>query len=211
MNRCLLAAASIALLLPLSARAQSSVSLPAPRTEGGKPLMQAQKARSSSRGFSAKPLPVDVLSDLLWAGFGINRPKEGRRTAPSARDGQEIEIYVATADGLYLYDAKKNELQTILAEDIRGLTGVQGYVKDAPLNLVYVADYEKMRGADAEKESISFADTGFIAENVYLYCASEGLAAVIRASVDKPALAKKIGLRPGQHITLSQTVGFPKE
>jgi nitroreductase len=209
MNRCLIAAL-IAVLLPLSARAQSSVPLPAPRTEGGRPLMQALMARSSSREFSTKPLPAEMLSDLLWAGFGINRPKDGGRTAPSARNWQEIDVYVATADGLYLYDAKKNELQGVLAEDVRALTGGQDFVTNAPLDLIYVADYEKMKGTDAEKEPMAYADTGFIAQNVYLYCASEGLAAVVRAWIDKPALAKKMGLRPTQHITLSQTVGFPK-
>jgi SagB-type dehydrogenase family enzyme len=212
MNCKLFSALSLALLLSATAGAQEPVALPAPRTEGGKPLMQALMARASSREFSAKPLPAQMLSDLLWAGFGINRPKDGRRTAPSARNWQEIDLYVATADGLYLYDAKKNELQTIVSEDVRALAGMQGFVKSAPLNLVYVADYERMGGgSDAEKEPMAYADTGFIAQNVYLYCASEGLATVIRASVDKPALAKKIGLRPAQHITLSQTVGYPKE
>ncbi len=213
MNRCLLVVVWLVLLFPATAPAQepSAIALPPPRTDGGKPLMQALMARSSSREFSAKPLPAEVLSDLLWAGFGINRPEDGRRTAPSARNWQEIDIYAATADGVYLYDAKANALKPVLAEDIRALTGGQDFVKDAPLNLIYVADYEKMQGSDAEKEPMAYADTGFIAQNVYLYCASEGLVTVVRAWIEKPALAKKIGLRPTQHITLSQTVGFPKE
>jgi nitroreductase len=201
---------ALACVLPIAALAQNPVALPVPRTEKGMPLMQALKERKSSRAFNAEPLPPQVLSDLLWAAFGINRPADGRRTAPSARNWQEIDIYVATADGLFLYEAKAHQLKPVLGEDIRALTGTQAFVKNAALNLVYVADHEKMGGgSDAEKEPFTYADTGLIAENVCLYCASEGLATVIRASIDKPALAKKLGLAPTQRITLAQTVGYP--
>ena len=187
------------------------VKLPAPQTEGGMPLMQALKERKTTRKFSSKILPADVLSNLLWAAFGINRPESGKRTAPSAVNWQEIDIYVATADGWHLYNAKVHVLEPVVAEDIRELTGTQSFVKDAPLNLVFVADLSKMGdGTDDGKEKTALADTGFISQNVYLYCASEGLATVVRGLVDKPALAEKMNLRPDQRITLTQTVGYPK-
>jgi SagB-type dehydrogenase family enzyme len=142
----------------------------------------------------------------------VNRPESGKRTAPSALNWQEIDIYVATADGLYVYDAKAHRLNPVLAEDVRAATGTQPYVKDAPVNLVYVADLAKTGKASApDQDFYTAADTGFIAQNVYLYCASEGLATVIRGGVDRPALAKVMKLRPDQKITLSQTVGYPKK
>jgi nitroreductase len=173
--------------------------------------MQALKVRSSSRSFSSKPLPAQVLSDLLWAGFGINRPDSGRRTAPSARNWQEVSVYVATAEGMFLYDAKEHVLVPVLSEDVRGMAGMQPFVKDAPLNLVFVADHTKMEGTDEQKTAYAAADSAFIAENVYLFCASEGLATVVRASIDKPALAAKLNLPDTQHITFGQTVGYPAE
>jgi nitroreductase len=165
----------------------------------------------SSRQFSQEPLPVEVLSNLLWAAFGINRP-DGKRTAPSAMNRQEIDIYVATAKGLYLYDAKVNLLNPILADDIRGMTGRQPFVKEVAVNLIYVADYSRMSGGTNEiKDLYSAAATGFIGENVYLYCASEGLVTVVRAEMDKSAMASVMKLRPDQKIILAQSVGYPKK
>ena len=181
-----------------------------PQTDGGMPLMQALKARSSSRSFSDKKLPLQVLSNMLWAAWGINRP-DGKRTAPSAMNLQEIDVYVALEEGLYLYDARANILKPVLAEDIRAATGGQPFVKDAPVNLIYVADHSKMGRLSAkDRDFYSAANTGFISQNVYLFCASEGLVTVVRAYVDKPALAKKMKLRPNQKIILAQTVGYPK-
>ncbi len=188
------------------------IQLPKPQLDGGKPLMQVLKDRKSSREFSSEKLPLQVLSNLLWAASGVNRPESGRRTAPTASNWQEIDIYLAMAEGLYLYDAKSHLLKPVLAEDIRALAGRQPFVKDAPLNLIYVADFSRIgRGTNEEKEFFSAADTGFIAQNVYLFCASEGLATVIRANIDKPALAKTMKLGTDQKITLSQTVGYPKK
>ena len=191
-----------------------SIKLPDPQTDIGKPLMQVLKARSSSRKFSSEKLPLQVLSNLLWAAFGINRPDSGKRTAPSAVNWQEIDIYVASADGLYRYDAKSHGLDLILKEDIRAQTGVQSFVKKAPVNLVYVADFSKMakpKVSEDDKVLWSAADAGFIGQNVYLFCASEGLATVVRGWIDKPALAKTMKLTPDQRVILSQTVGYPKE
>jgi len=187
------------------------IRLPPPQTEIGHPLMQALKNRSSAREFSPDPLPAQVLSNLLWAAFGINRPDSGKRTAPSARNWQETDIYVATAGGLYVYDAKVHQLNPILRDDVRAQTGTQAYVKDAPLDLVYVADFAKTGGESADRDLYVGADTGFIAQNVYLFCASEGLSVVVRGSVDRAALSKVMRLRPDQKITLAQTVGYPRK
>jgi SagB-type dehydrogenase family enzyme len=188
------------------------VLLPNPQVDGGRPLMQVLKDRSSSRSFSPEKLSAQVLSNLLWAAFGINRPDTGKRTAPSAVNRQEIDIYVATADGLYLYEAKSQALKLITSDDIRALTGRQDFVKEAPVNLIYVADFSKMGNAPKEdKELYSAADTGFISQNVYLYCASERLATVVRGSIDKQTLAKTMKLRPDQKIILAQSVGYHKK
>ncbi len=188
------------------------IPLPPPQTSGGRPLMQVLKDRQSSREFRSQKLSPQVLSNLLWAAFGVNRPDSGKRTAPSAMNWQEIDIYVATQDGLYIYDAKANALNPVLAQDVRGATGQQSFVQEAPLDLVYVADLAKTGRAGGEDQALyTGADTGFIAQNVYLFCASEGLAAVVRGSVDRPALAKLMKLRPNQKIILAQTVGYPKK
>ncbi len=190
-----------------------SIQLPKPQTDGGRPLMQVLKDRKSSREFSTEKLPPQVLSNMLWAAFGISRPDSGKRTAPSAVNWQEIDVYVATAQGLYLYDAKAHSLMPVLAQDIRAATGLQPFVKDAPVNLVYVADFSRMGEKTTAEDKVfySAADTGFISQNVYLFCASEGLATVVRNLIDKPALTKLMKLRPDQRVILAQTVGYPKK
>ncbi len=194
------------------AEALEPVQLPKPRMTGGKPLMQVLKERKSSRTFSSRKLSMQVLSNLLWAANGINRPAEGKRTAPSAMNKQPIDVYVSLAEGLYLYDAGSNRLLPVLARDIRALTGAQSYVKDAAVNLVYVADLAKMGQIPQEqKDFYAAANTGFVSENVYLFCASEGLATVVRRLMDLPVLAKEMGLRPDQKIILAQSVGYPEK
>ena len=188
------------------------VKLPAPQTEGGKPLMQALKERRTRRDFSSREIPLQSLSDMLWAAYGINRPETGGHTAPSTRNMQEIDVYVVKADGTYLYDAAANTLAPVLAADIREVTGKQPFVKDAPVNLVFVADLGKMGGMNAaDQDFYAATDTGFISQNVYLYCASAGLATVVRGWVDKPALASAMKLRRTQKVILTQTAGYPKE
>jgi SagB-type dehydrogenase family enzyme len=204
---------SAALLSVATVYAKDSeiMKLPPPQTTGGKPLMQALQERHSTREFASRPLAPQDLSNLLWAAAGINRADSGKRTAPSARDWREIDIYVATADGAYVYDAKAHALRQVLARDVRALTGKQDFVAGAPLNLVYVADQHRMQDADAEDMNrYAAADTGFIAQNVYLYCASAGLNTVVRGLVDRAALAAALGLSPHQQIILAQTVGYPK-
>jgi len=186
--------------------------LPEPQTEGGKPLMQCLKARQSGREFSPDKLQLQTLSNLLWAAYGINRPDSGKRTAPSASNWQNIELYVATAEGLFLYEAKEHALVQVLKEDIRAVSGTQDFVKTAPVNLIYVGDYARIsRGTDEDKRFYSGTHAAFISQNVYLFCASEGLATVVRASINREELAKAMKLRPEQHIILAQTVGYPKK
>jgi len=188
-----------------------AIQLPAPQTEIGKPLMQVLKARQSSRSFDTKPLPLQELSNLLWAADGINRPDAGKRTAPSAMNWQEIDLFVALPEGLFLYEAKSHSLTPVVAKDLREATGKQPFVKEAPLSLVYVVDLAKAKNANEEDRLLyTAADAGFIAQNVYLYCASQGLAVVVRGMIDRSSLSKEMKLRPDQKILLSQTVGFPK-
>jgi SagB-type dehydrogenase family enzyme len=190
--------------------AQDVIFLVPPQTEGGMPLMTALKSRQTSREFAAKDLSAQQLSNLLWAADGINRPDVKKRTAPSAMNYQEIDVYVSTAKGLFLYNSEKHNLTEILKEDIRDKTGKQEFVKTAPLTLVFVADYAKMAKADEKtKEGYAMADAAFISENVYLYCASEGLATGVRAWIDKDVLGKAMKLKPDQHVVLAQCVGFP--
>ncbi|MFA6143055.1 MAG: SagB/ThcOx family dehydrogenase [Candidatus Omnitrophota bacterium] len=189
-----------------------AIQLLTPQMDGGKPLMQALKERKSSREFSPKELSLQELSNLLWAANGVNRPEQDLTTAPTAMNLQEIEIYVVTALGAYLYKGKNNMLAPITAGDLRAVTGSQPFVADAPINLVFVADIAKMGRIPAEATAFySATDTGFISQNVYLYCASAGLATVVRAWLDKPALARAMKLRSDQMIILAQTVGYPKE
>ena len=191
--------------------AAASARLPKPQTEGGLPLMEALKKRRTSRQFADRRLPDQTLSNLLWAACGINR-EDGRRTAPSAMNCQEIDVYVAMANGLWLFDPKTQDLKPVLEKDLRALTGKQDFVKDAPVNLIFVADFAKMRkdSSEADKIFYSAADTGFISQNVYLFCASEGLATGVRGMIDRPALARAMGLRPDQRIILAQSVGYSR-
>jgi SagB-type dehydrogenase family enzyme len=204
-------AAALAVLAMAGAHAQEpkTVPLPKPQTTGGKPLMQALNERMTRREFSSEKLPQQVLANLLWAAFGVNRA-DGRRTAPSASNMQELDVYAVMADGVYLYDAKAHALRLHLKEDLRAATGGQAWIATAPLNLLYVADYSRMgQRTEENKRENAGTDSGFIAQNVYLFCASEGLATVVRGGIDRPAMEKALKLRPDQHVVLAQTVGYP--
>ncbi|MBN1470582.1 MAG: SagB/ThcOx family dehydrogenase [Syntrophaceae bacterium] len=194
------------------ASAAEVIKLPPPQLNGGKSLMQALKERRSERSFDTKKLPVNVLANMLWAACGINRPEAGKLTAPSAMNRQQMDVYVALPEGLYLYEAKGHILKPIVGQDIRALTGKQSFVAQASLTLIYVADFKRMGNIkDEEKNFYAATDTGFISENVYLFCASEGLGTVVRGSIDKEALAKAMKLGDHQKIVLAQSVGYPKE
>jgi DNA uptake protein ComE-like DNA-binding protein len=209
-KRTFLVFVSLIIAVSLPAEELKPIQLPAPQLDKGKLLMQALMERKSSRSFSVKKLPIRVLSNMLWAACGINRPESGHRTSPSGMNWQEIDVYVATSEGLFLYAPKGHSLKPVLNQDIRPLSGKQPFVSEAPLDLIYVADYSKMGGANAEERIFySAADTGFISENVYLYCASEGLATVVRGLIDRESLADAMKLRNNQKIILAQTVGYP--
>jgi nitroreductase len=198
--------------ITLTAQDLLPIKLPEPRINGGRPLMQVLKDRKSIRSFKSDTLSHQVLSDLCWAAFGINRPESGRRTAPSARNRQEIDVFVALQKGLFLYDALVHQLNPITNQDLRGYTGTQPFVGEAPLNLIFVADLEKMGdGSEETKIPWANADTGFISENVYLFCVSEGLGTVVRGMVNRDELAPLMKLHEKQRIILAQTVGYPKE
>lgn len=187
------------------------IQLPQPQLDTGKPLMQVIKARKTTREYSEEQVPLQTLSNLLWAAWGINRPDSGRRSAPSALNRQEMDVYVSLPAGTYLYDPKANSLVPVASGDSRAMTGTQEWVKHAPMNLVFVADLAKMgSGEEAAQMILAAMDTGYISENVYLFCASEGLATGFRVTIDKAKLAEIMKLRPEQKIMGAQSVGFPK-
>lgn len=208
-NNGMLASAALAVVPALAATEKlKPIELPSPQSEGGMPLMNALKVRHSTREFSDRPLSPQTLSNLLWAAFGINRPN-GYRTAPCGRYIIAIDIYVAMADGVWIYEPKTHVLLPHLSGDIRAQTGLQDFVGTAPLNLVYVGLGERlMDESPEERRLLCSVDTGFIGQNVYLFCASEGLATVFRGSVDYPKLKRTLKLPRQQFVTFAQTVGY---
>lgn len=213
----------LVLMLAVSAQAGSEGNdaagqwrLPKPRQQGGMPLLTALAARHSTREFADRQLPEQLLSNLLWAAFGVNRPDTGKRTAPSSYNWQDIGLYVFTADGVWTYDAGQHALKQVKRGDHRKLAGLQSYVWTAPLSIVYVSDQTTMQQGDETfpdeyKLLIGGIDAGHVSQNVYLFCASEGLGAVARASVDAAAFSKAFNLPPEHKVMLGQTVGYPAE
>jgi nitroreductase len=219
MKRFLFAALVVAIAAVSAAEPQLMPSVTPPKPEliplltpdktGGLPLMDALAKRSTARAFASRELPPQELSNLLWAAFGVNRA-DGKRTAPSARDRREVAIYVLTARGAYLYEPAANSLSPVVTEDVRPLGGQQSFVATAPATLVFVADLARMgTGSVEEKKPVAYIDTGYVSQNVYLYCASAGLVTGARMMVDRPALAAKLHLRDDQMIVLAQSVGYP--
>jgi len=197
---------------PAAMKELTPISLPQPQTAGGRPLMQALNERRSLRHFGPQTLPLSVLSNLLWAASGINRMEQGKRTAPSAGNRQEIDIYIVMTRGAYRYEAKSHCLCPVLGVDIRTLAGRNRFVSEAPVNLVFVADFALLNQKnESDKILYSAADTGFVSQNVYLFCASEGMATCVNGNIDRVSLAKAIKLRPEQKIILAQSIGYPKE
>ena len=193
---------------PAAPAGAPSISLPAVTAQGGRPLLEALQRRASERAFAPAPLPPRQLAELLWAAAGINRPRLGGRTAPSAMNAQEVQLYVALPAGLYLYDPAAHVLRQTVASDVRCVTGYQDFVDDAPLDLIYVADHARMSLVPAaRREAYAFVAAGAMAQNVYLYCASAGLATVVRAWFDVAALSRAMVLGPDQQLLLTQTVG----
>ena len=197
--------------LPYAAAALGRVrALPQPLTGGGMPLIDALRRRRSTRAFSSEPLSDRQLSDLLWAAAGINRPGGGERTAPYWRHIQVIDLYAAMDDGLWRYDPLRHELALHVLQDVRARAGVQDFVGVAPVELIYVAHGERMGDIDSEDRRLyASVDAAFMGQNVYLYCASEGLGTVFRGAIDYARLTEALQLGPGQFVTFAQTVGHP--
>ena len=205
--------------IDFTAAKPADIRLPSPRIAGGRPFMETLKQRHSTRKYSATPLSTAELSEVLWAAYGLTREyagtgirTTGSHAAPAAHNWQEIDLYVATSDGLYRYDWMEHRLDGVLRRDIRYLTAheEQPFVLEVPVILIYVADLARMDQADDwDKSVFPWADTAAAAENVYLYCSSAGLATVVRAKFDRAPLAAAMGLPPDQLITFSQPVGYP--
>ncbi|GAA7771064.1 nitroreductase [Cupriavidus sp. SHE] len=182
--------------------------LPAPMTDGGMSLLGALHQRRSARTFAPTPLDTVTLSTLLWAAFGVNRPDTGHRTAPSARNWQEIELYLAMPDGLYVLEPADWRLRLVVGEDLRAATGLQDFVAGAPLNIVYVSRLSKLDETDKPlRQFYTALDTGFISQNVYLFRAAFGLVTVARGLLDRRALAVAMRLDADQRVALAQSVG----
>jgi nitroreductase len=183
---------------------QTTIQLPAAQTTGGMPLMEALAKRQTTRAFADKPLPLQTLSNLLWAAFGVNRPRVVKaglgRTAPSAMNWQEVELEVVLADGVYVYEAEQNRLRPVAAGDVRGKIGT-GAAAHAAVTIVYVAD---------AKQDFAQVDTGFIGQNVYLFAASEGMNAWFYA-FHSPDVAATLKLPEGRKPLYGQSVGFPEK
>ncbi|MBI3533278.1 MAG: nitroreductase family protein [Burkholderiales bacterium] len=195
---------------PASGESLTMMALPPAQTTGGLPLMEALRQRHSAREFRPDALTQQQLSDLLWAACGLNRETLGGRTAPSAMNAQEVDLYVALPQGLYLYEPKAHALQLVVPEDVRRVTGYQDFVDTAPLDLIFVADHSRMKIVPAAmRESYASVAAGAMAQNIYLYCASVGLSTVVRAWFDRQALTQAMGLTPDQQLLLTQTVGLP--
>lgn len=188
--------------LTLGLHAQD-IKLIAPTKTGGKPLMEALNERQSHRDFEKKNLSAQQLSDLLWAANGFNR--DDKRTVPTSQNRQEMDVYVMMTNGIYLYEAKEHNLKLVIKGDFRSALGQPAISDNASLTLIYVANMDKASNREA-----GFIDSGFIAQNVYLYCASAGLGAVVRASFTRPGLHQAMKLTDKQEITIVQPVGFVK-
>jgi SagB-type dehydrogenase family enzyme len=194
------------------AQAPDTINLSAPTLEKGTSLMKALQQRQSRRDMSDKQLSLEDLSNVLWCANGINRPETGNRTSPSARNKQDVDVFVIMKDGAYLYMPKKNQLVLIAAGDFRKDAGMQPYVAIAPVNLIYVSDLVKFDFIKDREELVITAaiDAGHCSQNVYLYGASAGLSVVTRTSVDGRKMAGILKLRPQQLVIMGQTVGYPK-
>lgn len=210
----LCALCSVSFLFSQEAKPASSVKeLPKPVTTGGMSLNDALMKRKSVREYSDRELTNQEMSNLLWAANGITR-EDGRRTAPSARNAQEIEMYLILKDGVYLYNHKDHRLDLVLPEDLRSIAGLQPFTKKAPLNIIYVVDYTKLNWnniSSEKKRQYGAVDTGFIGQNVYLHCTANGMASVFRGLLDTEALHKKLNLPETKEVLYGHTVGFPSE
>ena len=205
-----------AIALASAACLAADIKLPEPNRAGGKPLNEALAARQTHRDFSTAPLTDQELSDLLWAANGFNRPDQKKRTAPTAVNRQEVDLYVCRADGAYLWDSEANVLKQVTDKDLRGFTGRMGNPENfalvAPIALIYVIDYERQGMQQRPQDAFKYAsvDCGFIGQNVYLHCASTGLHTVFLGMINPQELSKGLGLPATRVPLFGQTVGHAK-
>lgn len=187
-----------------------TISLPDPQRSGGMPLFEALDRRQTIRDYKDQEIDMQTLSNLLWAAYGINRP-DGKQTVPAARNWKKFDIYVVMADGWYMYELDNHSLIKKGSDDMREFAGRQDFVHTAPLTLIFVADYDRMPDAeDSIRDFYSATDVGFISQNVYLFCASEGLGTCVIGQVDREKMREMFKLRPRQQVILSQSIGYPK-
>jgi hypothetical protein len=203
------------------------IRLPRPRLQRGKSLPESLRNRATIREISARKLSPQLLSNVLWAACGVNRPKgpfgTTGTTAASASNSREIDVFVALEDGAHLFDARRHRLIPVVAEDLRTLAispGQKNVAMKAPVQLLYVVDIERLTHTSGFEEpglhdpevqkSYYYVDTGLIAGNVYLFAASQGLAAWFH-NCDRAGLAEKLALRPEQRVLFGQSVGYPEQ
>ncbi len=195
---------------PAQGYAVSTLPLPLPQTDRQGSLMQALQLRQSQRDFDPAPLDLQTVSNLLWAAGGVNRPELGGRTAPSAMNAQEVDVYVALPGGLYRYAPTGHQLLMVSDSDVRRVTGYQDFVDTAPLELVFVAHHARMSMVPAsQRQAYAWLAAGAMAQNVYLYCAAAGLATVLRAWIDRDGLGRAMGLGDDEQVLVAQTIGLP--
>ena len=194
--------ASVLTVMSFSNTFAADIELPQPQKTGGMPLMEALSNRKSTREFSHdKQLSTQQLSDLLWATCGYNR--EDKLTIPTALNRQEVSVYVITPEGAWLYAAKENKLIQVSDKDVRDYAAAQDYAKQAPLNIAIVSDKDLM-----QNDIYAGTDAGAAMQNIYLWCASNGIGTVTRGSFDGENLAKALNLKDSQRVILVQTVGY---
>ncbi len=184
--------------------------LPSPRPMDTKPLGFALQERKSLRMFIDKPVPEEMLSNILWAAYGYNRVEDQLRTVPSARNAQELDIYVFLHDGIYLYDAQKNTLEMVRKGDFRKMISKQEYFAIAPISIVVVANYDRMERFDKDKrEFYSAIDAGYVSQDIYLMCANYRLGTVACGAINHDEIAKLVNLKNGR-VVIAHPIGFAK-
>uniref|UniRef100_UPI0040287C43 nitroreductase family protein n=1 Tax=Prevotella sp. TaxID=59823 RepID=UPI0040287C43 len=205
---------SMLALMSTSCLAQNSIVLPKPSMDNKVTLMQALQSRHSAREYADKQIPDDVLSTVLWAACGINRPSEGKITAPSAINAQDIQVYVVRKDGTYLYQPKDNSLQKVSSKDLRSaVAGRQSFAASAPVSLVLVSNHNKFpqQIPNEAKVRMGVVDAGYVSENICLACSALGLNTVPRMTMDTETLKKELSLDDNYDLVLNSQIGYPKE
>lgn len=202
------------LMAATSCKAQDNVQLPDPLMDNQVTLIQALQNRHSTREYTDKAIPDNVLSTVLWAACGINRPGEGKITAPSAINVQDILVYVVRQDGTYLYQPKDNSLQKVSSKDLRtAVAGRQSFAASAPVSLLLVSNHNKFpqQSSYDAKVRMGVVDAGYVSENICLACSALGLNTVPRMTMDTEALKKELGLDDNYDLVLNSQIGYPKE